>query len=78
MSRKVYTLQYNLAAPTTETSSANSLAVGPGPESCTNSAASIYGDEWLVLSDAEVNLSKTWCLGDIILDYRSVSDLLEL
>ncbi|EXJ56919.1 hypothetical protein A1O7_07263 [Cladophialophora yegresii CBS 114405] len=75
MSRKVNSLQSNLSHQTPESLCAPSSVIPLGPGS-TTSATSFSGEDWLVLSDFDVNQNRSWSLGDVVLGYQNVSELL--
>ncbi|KIW65452.1 hypothetical protein PV04_07711 [Phialophora macrospora] len=75
MSRKVNSLQNNLSHQTPESLSAASSVIPLGPAS-TNSATSFSGEDWLLLSDFDANQNRSWSLGDVVLGYQNVSELL--
>jgi hypothetical protein len=77
MSRKVNSLQNNLSHQTPESLSAASSVIPLGPAS-TNSATSFSGEDWLLLSDFDANQNRSWSLGDVVLGYQNVSELLHL
>jgi len=81
MSKRVNSLENNVPAFTEDALSAGLngyFTNGPRTESHDGSTRSHSGTEWLFLTDMEYNLTETWRLGEVTINYQQASEILGL
>ncbi|KEF59048.1 uncharacterized protein A1O9_03891 [Exophiala aquamarina CBS 119918] len=76
MSKRVNSLENNVPAFTEDALSAGLFPNGPSTESYEGSTRSYSGTDWLLLTDMEYNLTGTWTLGEVSINYQQASEIL--
>lgn len=78
MSKRVNSLESNVPAFGEDVVSAGLFVNGPRTESYDGSTRSYSGIDWLLLTDLEYNLTGTWRLGEVSINYQQASEILGL